>query len=187
MATFLSAMAMVGGFSIAYTSRTSITFALGVTNSILGSLLFLLFMTMMVIEIGVRLLLEQFIAARAPPGPPYRRLFVTHTWEPICRLVSRFFPRARAESIEIVDLERGQGTAPRYPWNSNGSPTIGRPYPHPRLEVTNTGLPLYSDRLDEPIRCAVALMRARQARAPAAAAEEGWEDEYGPGYLVHGY
>lgn len=159
LAIFLAALGIVAGFLTAYTSNCPLVFAFGVSHAAIASLMLLVFVVILSLEAGIRRVVGPQRRTRLRgPGP--------RSWYRYCTgLLRGLFGqllRKGPDSVEMVDLESGRGSRPRYPWNPNGSPTIGFPYPRRWVMVTETGLPDDWDRPGNvgPIRRALAEMEA---------------------------
>lgn len=123
-----------------------------------AALLLLFGLTVFIVEYGPSCFSgakRRTISSTGAPRHVWGKVFV-QTFHRLTRLFSR------SKDPELTDIERGAKNrqARIYPWNPTGSPTLGFPYPTPRLEVTPTGLPSHWDRPDNvaPFRRALATM-----------------------------
>lgn len=169
----LAAIGMVAGVAIAHLSNDPLIWVFGVLHACLASISFLVFMVVVGIELGIRCVVEPLCGTR--PHVTFPRSWSRHCMGIFRRFRGRILRREDGP-IEMIDLESGPDPRPRFPWNPNGSPTMGFPYHEPQLIVTETGLPDDWDRPDNvgPIRRALAQMQAERA---IAAAREGSENE----------
>lgn len=150
-------MFILAGTLITYLSPDPVIFGFGIWYITFAALLLLSGLTILIVEYGPYCV---SVAKRRtlPPADDLRRSW--HKALVPLRLLTSLF--SRTDGHELSNAERGARNrqARIYPWNPNGSPTLGFPYPTPRLEVTPTGLPSHWDRPDNvlPFRLALATM-----------------------------
>ena len=148
-------MFVLAGTLITYLSPDPVTFGFGIWYITFAALLLLSGITVLIAEYGPHCVSE---AKRQtlPFTDGLRRFWRKTLAQPLRRLTSL---SSRADDHERSNVERcaRNRQARVYPWNSNGSPTLGFPYPTPRLEVTPTGLPSHWDRPDNVLPFCLAL------------------------------
>lgn len=141
----LAAIGMVAGIATVHLSNDNLVFVFGALHAVLASISFLVFLIVFGLEIGICCVVEPLCRPRLQGSVP--RSWSRYSTGLLYGVSNRIL-RRRNDSVEMVDVESGSDPRPQYPWNPNGSPTIGFLYREPQLIVTETGLPDDWDRPD---------------------------------------